>query len=204
MNQLPPSGGYPQQQGYGQPQPGYGPPQGYQQPPPQGYVQQAPPQTPGMAALGPKGQQLLSEGIIMLPGEQIVYTIQADGYYVGTLPIQKLIAQLMAFVTTITGGHIRIFLVITNMRVLLLESRQVFCGATRVRAFNAMALASVLEAGSRKETQSCCFHTRTVYIESKTQKHQLVIKKLGDDGLKDFVANLSAVLVANAKSGTAT
>ena len=67
-----------------------------------------------------------------------------------------------------------------------------------------MALASVLEAGSRKETQSCCFHTRTVHIESKTQKHQLVIKKLGDDGLKDFVANLSAVLVNNARSGTAT
>jgi hypothetical protein len=67
-----------------------------------------------------------------------------------------------------------------------------------------MALASVLEAGSRKETQGCCFHTRTVHIESKTQKHQLVIKKLGDDGLRDFVANLSAVLVNNARSGTAT
>jgi hypothetical protein len=221
MNQQPP-GGYPQQGGYPQGQPqGYGQPpqQQYQQPgqppqqPQQQYQQpgQPPGQPPqamapsggGAAGLGPKGQELLS-GITMLPGEQLAYSIQADGYFLGALPIQKMIASLMAFMTTITGGHIRIFLVVTNQRVLLLESRQMWCGVMRVRAYHAMALQSILEAGSSKETQACCIHTRTVYIESKTQKHQLVIKKLGDDGLRDFVANLSAVLVSNVKSGTAT
>lgn len=220
MNQQPP--GYPQQGGYPQGQPqGHGQAPQYQQPgqppqqPHQQYQQpgQPPGQPPqqamvpsgggGSAGLGPKGQELLTE-IQMLPGEELVYSIKADGYFLGAMPIQKMIASFLAFVTTITGGHIRIFLVVTNQRVLLLESRQMWCGVMRVRAYHSMALQSILEAGSSKETQACCIHTRTVYVESKTHKHQLVIKKLGDDGLRDFVANLSAVLVSNVKGGTAT
>jgi hypothetical protein len=93
---------------------------------------------------------------------------------------------------------------VTNQRVLMIQSQQVMCGWMRARSFNAMALQSILEAGSSKETQACCINTRTVHIESKTNKHVMVVKKLGDEGCRDFVANLSAVLVANVQAGTAT
>jgi hypothetical protein len=156
-----------------------------------------------ITALGPKGVQLLAE-VSLLPGEQLVYAIQGDGYFLGANPLQKFFAKLSALLTAATGGHIRVFLVVTNQRVLLIESRAALCGWARMRKFHAMATASVLQAGSSKETQAWCLHTRTVHIESKTQRHTLVIKKLGDEGLRDFVTNLSAVLVANVHSGTAT
>ncbi|HFE44592.1 MAG TPA: hypothetical protein ENJ18_03730 [Nannocystis exedens] len=103
-----------------------------------------------------------------------------------------------------TGGHIRILVVITNLRVLLLQSEQAFCGVRRLRGINAIALGSILEAGSGKETQACCIHTRTVHLQSKTQRYTLVIKKLGDAELREFVRNLSEIIVTNVHTGLAT
>lgn len=156
-----------------------------------------------MAALGPKGQALLQE-VTLLPGEEIKYAIMGDGYFLGAHPIAKLMAVFMAMITAITGGHIRVFLLVTNHRILMLQSTQIWCGWARTRHVNALALASLIECGSGKDTQFCCVHSRLVHIETKTQKHQLVIKKLGDPEIRDFVANLSAVLVSNVNTGTAT
>ena len=156
-----------------------------------------------MQALGPKGIQLLQD-VELLPSETIQYAIMADGYFLGSHPIAKLIATVQAFITTVTGGHIRIFLMVTNQRILMLQSKQQFCGWTRVKGVNAIALGSLAEAGSGKETQFCFVHSRMVHIETKTQKHQLVIKKLGDAELRRFVAELSAVLVSNVQTRSAT
>lgn len=222
MNQpYPPGGQYPPQpdQPYAQPgQPYAQPGQQYAQPGQQQYAQgQYPPQAgqpagglpPGnhnpraLQGLGPKGQQLL-QSVTLLPNESLQYAIMADGYFIGTHPIQKLIASIVAMLTTLTGGHLRIFLIVSNQRILLLQSRQQWCGWTRVKGVNAIALGSLAEAGSGKETQFCCIHSRFVHIETKTQRHQMVIKKLGDSDLQEFVSNLSAVLVANVQARTAT
>lgn len=61
-----------------------------------------------------------------------------------------------------------------------------------------------MEAGSGKDTQWCCIHSRSVHLETKTQRHNLVIKKLNDQALREFVRNLSAVMVANVHGRTAT
>ncbi len=156
-----------------------------------------------MASLGPKGQILLNE-VTLLPGEKIQYAIMGDGYFMGANPLLKAIAVMQAMLTTLTGGHIRVFLLVTNRRILMLQSTQIWCGWARTKNVNAIALASLIECGSGKETQFCCVHSRLVHIETKTQKHQLVIKKLGDPEIRDFVANLSSVLVANVQAKTAS
>ncbi len=156
-----------------------------------------------MASLGPKGQILLNE-VNLLPGEKIQYAIMGDGYFLGANPLLKAIAVMQAMLTTLTGGHIRVFLLVTNRRILMLQSTQMWCGWARTKNVNAIALASLIECGSGKETQFCCIHSRLVHIETKTQKHQLVIKKLGDPEIRDFVANLSAVLVSNVDAKTAS
>lgn len=156
-----------------------------------------------MQALGPKGTALMQE-VTLLPKEKIQYAIMGDGYFLGAHPIAKLFGVIQAMITTLTGGHIRIFLLVTNQRILMLQSTQVLCGWARSKKYNAIALGSLLECGSGKETQMCCINSRLVHIETKTQKHQLVIKKLGDAELKDFVANLSAVLVSNVEERSAT
>jgi hypothetical protein len=43
----------------------------------------------------------------------------------------------------------------------------------------------------------CCVHMRTVHVESMTECYTFVVTKLGDNEMRDFVSNLSAVLVAN-------
>jgi hypothetical protein len=153
--------------------------------------------------LTPAAQAMLAE-VDFLPGETLQYSIQGDGFFVGTSPLAKAIAALNGFIATITGGHVRVFVMITSQRILLLESTQVMCGLTRTRRVNAIALSSLAEAGWGKDTMYCCIHTRVVHMESKTQRHTLVIKNLGDPGLREFVARLSAVMIANSNSRTAT
>ncbi|MCX4243085.1 hypothetical protein [Paraliomyxa miuraensis] len=153
--------------------------------------------------LNPKQQAMLGE-FDLLPGEQIVYTIQGDGFFLGANPAAKAIAALQATLVALTGGHVRIFVVVTNHRIVLVESRQAFCGFRRVKGVQAIALSSLAECGWGRETQWCCIHSRAVHLESKTQRYTLVIKKLGDHALREFVANLSQVLVANAATRTAT
>lgn len=181
-------------------------PQQYQQHPQHqqhpGHGQQAygtpPPGGPGgqQTIANPKMQEALST-VDMLAGEQVVYTLQADGFFIGANPILKMLAAIQAFFVTITGGHIRIFLIVTNQRLLVLKSTQVWCGCGRSKGVHTIALAGIKEVGSAKETQLCFVHTRTVQVQSMTQTYNLVIKKLGDTEIRQFVTNLSAVIVAH-------
>jgi hypothetical protein len=145
--------------------------------------------------ISPKMQEALTQ-IDMLPGEQIVYGIQADGFFLGTSPLLKMIASIQKFVTTITGGHIRVFLVVTNQRMMVLRSVQTMCGCQRLKGVTSMALAGVKEAGSAKDTQLCCINTRVVTVRSLTEHWNLVVT-MSDPEMKSFVSNLSAVLVAH-------
>jgi len=106
-------------------------------------------------------------------------------------------AAISAFIIALTGGHVRIFLVVTNQRLLVIKSTAVWCGCGRSRAVSTIALAGIKEVGSSKETQLCCVNTRTVQVQSMTQVFNLVIKKLGDQEIRQFVTNLSAVIVAH-------
>lgn len=177
----------------------YGQQQQYQQPQQQQY-QQPPQQAHGTPAPGPAGNPRLQEALSqvdMLQGEQIYYTLQADGFFIGANPLLKMMAAITAFLVAITGGHIRIFLVVTNQRLIVLKSTQVWCGCGRAKAVHTIALAGVKEVGSAKETQLCFVHTRTVQVQSLTQQFNVVVKKLGDNEIRQFVTNLSAVLVAH-------
>jgi hypothetical protein len=152
--------------------------------------------------LSKEGQQMI-DLVDMMPNESLVYSIQGDGFFLGSNPAAKAIAKIQATLTSLTGGHIRVLLVVTNKRILMVESLQFFCGWQRLRKVQAIALASIAEAGWVKETQMCCIHTRVAHVESKTQRYSLVIKKLGDEELRQFVSSLSRVIVSNVESRTA-
>jgi hypothetical protein len=177
------------QPGYPQQQYGYQPGQPQQPPQQMMHAPQGPPPNPRL-------QEALAS-VDLLPGEQIYYTLQADGFFIGVNPIAKLMAAITAFFVTLTGGHIRIFLVVTNQRLLALQSRAVWCGCGRAKVVQTFALASVREVGSAKVTQLCCIHTRLVQVHSLTERAGYVIKKLGDDEIRKFVTNLSGVIVAH-------
>lgn len=153
--------------------------------------------------LSPAAQQMLQE-VDFLPGEQLQYSIQGDGFFLGNNPMLRLMSAFQSLMVTLTGGHVRIFIMVTNQRILLLRSTQAFCGFMRVRNVNAIALAALAEAGWAKDTQWCCIHARVVHLQSKTERHTLVIKGLGDQALREFVQNMSGVMIANSQARTAT
>jgi len=198
---YPPQGQQPYpQQGQQYPPQGQYPPQYQQQPqqPPPQQQQQRPagPGGPGSGLSNPRVQEALTQ-IDLLAGEQVVYTMQADGFFLGAHPILKLIASLQAFIIALTGGHIRIFFIITNQRVLVVRSSAVWCGMTKMRGVIAIALSGIKEVGSARQTHLCCIHTRTVQVQSMTQLFNLVVKRASDQEIRSFVSNLSAVVVAH-------
>lgn len=149
-----------------------------------------------MAELTPQAQKAMSD-VDLLPGETIERVFQADGFFLGTNPLLKAMAAIQSFLVTITGGHLRIFLVVTNKRVLMVQSQQVWCGCSAVRGSNVIALSSVKEAGVARETKVCCFHSRVVHIQSLTQRHTLIVKKFSDQDLKDFMSFMSQLILSN-------
>jgi hypothetical protein len=184
-----PQGSYPPQ--YGQPQPQHAQQHAQQQHAQQQHAQQA---NAGLA--NPRVQEALTQ-IDLLAGEQVVYTLQADGYFLGAHPILKMIATFQAFMVTLTGGHMRIFFIVTNQRVLVVRSSAVWCGINKVRGVLAIALSGIKEVGSARQTYLCCVHTRTVQVQSLTQLFNLVVKRASDQEIRSFISNLSAVVVAH-------
>ncbi len=140
---------------------------------------------------------------VMLAGESIQHTLEADGVYIGTSPMAKLLSVFVEWTVRITGGHIRINLVVTDRRVLVLQSFKLLCGSTQVKMVHSVALANVTETGWAKGTEACCINTRVINVQTKTQRHVFVVRKLGDAALRGFMTQVSAVTIANADAGTA-
>jgi hypothetical protein len=194
-----PPGQHPQQHGQ-HPQPGhYPPPHGQPGYPPQQQPPQPAPQAmpPGMSPATVRRVQEALTLVDLLAGEQIQFTLQADGFFLGAHPLLKMIAWFQSFVVALTGGHIRIFLIVTNQRVLVIRQNAVWCGMSRGRGVLAVALSGIKEVGSARQTHLCCVHTRTVQVQSLTQLFNLVVKRQSDQEIRSFVSNLSAVLVAH-------
>jgi hypothetical protein len=188
-----PPGQYPPQQ-----QPQHGPPQQHGQYPQ--YGQSPPPQQPPPPQISPAHQRRVQEALTLvdlLAGEQVAFTLQADGFFLGAHPLLKMIAWFQSFFVTLTGGHIRIFLIVTNQRVLVVRQNSIWCGTSRGRGVLTVALSGIKEVGSGRQTHMCCIHTRTVQMQSMTQLFNLVVKRQTDAEIRTFVANLSAVIVAH-------
>ena len=84
-----------------------------------------------MVQLSEHANTALSD-VTLLDGETIQEVFEGDGFFRGANPVAKFFAEVEAFITKITGGHIRVFLVITSMRVLLIDSKAAWCGCTGV------------------------------------------------------------------------
>jgi hypothetical protein len=130
----------------------------------------------------------------LLQGEEIEYAVQADGFFAGSNPIAKMMAKVQAFITKITGGHIRSFLVLTNMRVFVIETTAVMCGWQASKNAHTIAIKSIVEASTKKETKMCCIHTRSIGVESLTQKWEMVVKKMNDTELLEFLTRMGILI----------
>jgi hypothetical protein len=147
--------------------------------------------------------ELLQKAMVdvqFMEGETMEAAWQADGFFLGTNPLLKLMAIITSFLVRLTGGHIRIFLVVTNLRLVMVQSKAQWCGCMSVRDTNTIALSSLKEAGINKETQYCCFHSRAVHLQSITQRYTMVVRKFKDENLRHFLAQMSYTIIRNSKT----
>lgn len=130
----------------------------------------------------------------LMPGEEVVYCLQADGLAVGARFGARLRSGAQTLLARITGGHVRVFVVLTSMRLLVVETRAQWCRCSRVRGVHVVAHDAVVGAGSSKRTHLCFLHTRWVYISTTGGVFGLPIKKLPDEHLRVFVAHLGRLV----------
>lgn len=144
------------------------------------------------------GKQKFEE-VDLLPGENIKNVYEGYALPTGANPIAKMMGAIANFFIMITGGHNRMYLVLTNMRLLMVKSTQAWCGCRKARNFNTIASTSVLEAGTSKSTMYCCFHARNVHVQSKTELHSMQVKKFKDQDLRQFLSDFSQHIIHNTR-----
>ncbi|MBU1243456.1 hypothetical protein KJ612_09665, partial [Myxococcota bacterium] len=133
----------------------------------------------------------------LLPGETIEYFAEGDGFFLGTNMFAKIMSWWASFTTTITGGHIKLGFILTNQRLLVIQSQAAMCGFTKGRNVHTIALKSIAEAKSGLERQCCCINTRLVHVQSRTYSYAFVVKKFNDQQLQDFVTRMSILILQN-------
>ena len=149
-----------------------------------------------MATLSNEANVALAD-ITLLDGENIENVFEGDGFFLGANPLAKIVSELNAFLTKLTGGHVRVFLVVTNQRVILIDSKAAWFGCTSNKSAQTIAIPTVKEAGIAKQTSLCCFHARLIHIKARAATHTLVVKKFDDAQLDFFLKTLSDVIVRN-------
>nr|MDA3863133.1 hypothetical protein [Deltaproteobacteria bacterium] len=183
--QQPPAPGQQQQQAQAQQPPAPqqpGPPIGTQEPPVSGNL------------------QFYLDSIELLQGENIIASLEGDGFFLGTNPLLKLFAKFTSFMVTLTGGHIRIMLVLTNKRIFIVQKSQAWCGCTASKNIRLVALKALVEAGAAKDTQVCCFHSNLVTLETRTENFAMILKNNDDQLLKQFINQMALQIQQNNNS----
>lgn len=130
----------------------------------------------------------------LLSGEEVVYCLQADGLAVGARLAARLRSGAETLLARVTGGHVRVFVVLTSMRLLIVETRALWCRCSRVRAVHVVAHDAIVGAGSSKRTHLCFLHTRWVHVTTTGGAFGLPIKKLPDEHLRVFVTHLGRLV----------
>lgn len=130
----------------------------------------------------------------LMQGEEIRYCLQADGLAFGARLWARLRSGAQTLLARVTGGHVRVFLVLTSMRLLIVETRAQWCRCSRVKAVHVVAHDAVVSAGSSKRSHLCFLHTRWVYVGTTAGEFGLPIKKLPDEHLRAFVTHLGQLV----------
>ena len=145
------------------------------------------------------GKQKYQE-IDLLPGEQLLHVYEGNPFPTGSNPLLKMIGAIQRMMTKLCCGHAKMFMVLTNMRVLFVESSSMMCGANAAKSFTTIAASGVLEAGVGKTTTSCCCHARTVFVQSKTELRAMEVRKFKDKDLADFMGTFSQHIIRNTQA----
>ncbi len=153
----------------------------------------------GLEHLDVKAQKSMAE-LQLLPDEQILRIWEGDGFFLGSNPIAKLMAQLVRLGVFLTCGHLRVYVVFTNMRIIVASSTAAYCGAAGNRTIKTLALSSLLEATVARSTSCCCFHARTIHFQTRTEEFGVAVKKFKDEDLRDFLDFLGRVMVNNSRN----
>lgn len=130
----------------------------------------------------------MAGNVTLIPGEQIVFELEADFWNLGNNPIQKAIGKFMRLVAKILGHRIHGYLTVTNMRVIeTKEEIQCYCIPTS-KSSKVILPHSVKEVGYTMEKVCGVFcPTYFFYYEGLTQSTIIQIENGSDEKLMTYV-----------------
>ena len=169
-------------------------------------LHEAPTSAPMPALTSSKSDQLTPRqkdtlaAVELLPGENLLHVWEGDGFYLGNNPIAMMLSFLIRVIWTLMGGHVRLYLVLTNQRMLFARSVKLWCGWTSFNVHHTFSANSIKNAGIRKDTAMCCLHSRVVEVSSHTATHGAVVRGMNDSEMKAFLNTMSEFIRTNFKS----
>ena len=130
----------------------------------------------------------MPSNVKLVPGEQIVFELEADFWNVGNNPIQKAIGKTTRFIAKIFGYKVKGYLTVTDMRVI--ETREdISCYCIPTNRHTKVVLPhSVKEVGYSMEKVCGLFCPNYYfYYEGFTQSTIIQIENGSDEKLMDYV-----------------
>ena len=139
----------------------------------------------------------LKSGFVLDADEKLVMEIESELWLISTNPILRLLGGLFRFIATILGTKLKAFLIITDRRVIEVNSQVVCWCITTGRQVKYVLPSSVKEIGYNRA--GVCCKVYNLYYQSHTQLSSFVLKKVDEDGAaKAASAFYNAILKANA------
>ncbi len=130
----------------------------------------------------------MASKVTLLPGEQVVFELEADFWNIGNNPIQKALGKCIKFINKILGHRIKGYLTVTNKRVVeTTEEIVCYCIPTN-RSMKVVLPHSVKEVGYKME-RICGYFCPTYffYYEGTTQSTLIQVEGGDDAKLTGYV-----------------
>lgn len=126
--------------------------------------------------------------ISLLPGEQVVFQIEADFWNVGNNPIQKALGKFIKILNKFLGTSIKGQLIVTNQRVIeVREDIHCYC-ISAGKSMKVVMPHSIKEVGYRM-TRVCGLFcpVYTLYYEGHTQSTEIQVADGDEDEMVKYI-----------------
>ena len=147
-------------------------------------------QSGGAVQLDKKQEQAMAN-VALLPGETITNIWEADGVILEAIPGAKLAAMIQRFILMITGGYIRVYLVLTNQRLIVVQATRDSCGLGSARVADTLAASAIHTVGIGKQSWLFCCHSRLVRLHSKKTPLTLIMRRFKDEDARSFMNQMA-------------
>ena len=122
----------------------------------------------------------LKSGFTLDADETLIMEIDSELFLVSTNPIARLLAGIYRFIFKILGMKLKVFLIITDQRVIEVSNQVIFWCITAGSQVKYVLPSSVKEIGYNRAGIFCKVYQ--LYYEAHTQRSSFILKDVDESG----------------------